>query len=262
MDVILYLLLGSGAGLIAGLFGVGGGLIIVPALIFAFSWQGLSSSVLTHMAIGTSLATIIFTSLSAIKTHHSKGAIDWPLVKQLTLGIIIGAMLGSLLSNYLPGATLQMIIGIYALIVAIQMGLNLKPNAVHQLPGRWGLTLVGGIIGSISALFGIGGGSLTVPYLSWCYVPMRNAVATSSACGLPIAVAGMASYIATGWGNSELPAYSIGYVYVPALVGIIFTSTNFAKIGAKLAHSLPENLLKRYFAILLLGIATKFIFFS
>ena len=262
MDVILYLLLGSGAGLIAGLFGVGGGLIIVPALIFAFSWQGLSPLVLTHMAIGTSLATIIFTSLSAIKTHHSKGAIDWPLVKQLTFGIIIGAILGSLLSNYLPGATLQMIIGIYALIVAIQMGLNLKPNAVHQLPGRRGLTLIGGIIGSISALFGIGGGSLTVPYLSWCHVPMRSAVATSSACGLPIALAGVLSYIGTGWNNELLPEYALGYVYLPALIGIILTSTVFAKMGAKLAHSLPDFLLKRYFAVLLLGIANKFLFFS
>ncbi|NQZ90718.1 MAG: sulfite exporter TauE/SafE family protein [Moritella sp.] len=261
MIVVLYLVLGAAAGLIAGLFGVGGGLIIVPALIFSFNLQDLSPLVLTQVAIGTSLATIIFTSLSSIKTHHSKGAIDWSLVKRLTFGIVIGAVLGSIFADYLPGETLQMIIGIYALIVAVQMGLNLKPKAEHELPTGAGLSVAGGIIGAISALFGIGGGSLTVPYLSWCRVEMRNAVATSSACGLPIAVAGMCTYVITGWNNPELPEYSLGYIYLPAFFGIIITSTVFAKQGAKLAHSLPSHILKRYFALLLLGVGSKFIFF-
>ncbi|MFT5880000.1 MAG: putative membrane protein YfcA [Moritella sp.] len=261
MIVILYLVLGAAAGLIAGLFGVGGGLIIVPALIFSFSLQGLSADVLTQVAIGTSLATIVFTSLSAIKTHHSKGAIDWPLVKRLTLGIVAGVVLGSLLADYLPGELLQTIIGIYALIVAVQMGFDLKPKADHVLPKGAGLSVAGGIIGFISALFGIGGGSLTVPYLSWCRVEMRNAVATSSACGLPIAVVGLFSYMMTGWGKAGLPEYSLGYIYLPAFFGIIITSTLFAKQGAKLAHLLPSHVLKRYFAILLLCVAIKFIFF-
>lgn len=259
MTVLLYLVLGAAAGLIAGLFGVGGGLIIVPALVFAFSFQDLSSDVLTQMAIGTSLATIIFTSISAIKTHHSKAAIDWPLVKRLTLGIVIGAVLGSLLADSLPGETLQIIIGIYAFVVAIQMGFGLKPKAEHELPKGAGLSLAGGFIGSVSALFGIGGGSITVPYLSWCSVEMRKAVATSSACGLPIAVAGCISYMMTGWGNNDLPAYSLGYIYLPAFFGIILTSTVFAKQGAKLAHSLPSHILKRYFALLLLAVSIKFI---
>ena len=231
MIVVLYLILGAVAGLTAGLFGVGGGLIIVPALVFSFTMQELSPVVLTQLAVGTSLATIIFTSISSIKTHHSKGAIDWQLVKRLTFGIVIGAVL------------------------------DLKPKAEHDLPQGAGLSVAGGVIGAISALFGIGGGSLTVPYLSWCRVEMRNAVATSSACGLPIAVAGVCSYIVTGWHNPDLPEYSLGYIYLPAFFGIIITSTVFAKQGAKLAHSLPSHILKRYFALLLLGVATKFIFF-
>ncbi len=261
MIVVLYLVLGAAAGLIAGLFGVGGGLIIVPALIFSFSLQGVSTAVLTQVAIGTSLATIVFTSLSAIKTHHSKGAIDWPLVKRLTLGIVAGVVLGSLLADYLSGEFLQTIIGIYALIVAVQMGFDLKPQAAHELPKGAGLSVAGGIIGFISALFGIGGGSLTVPYLSWCRVEMRNAVATSFACGLPFAVVGLFSYMMTGWGEAELPEYSLGYIYLPAFFGIIITSTLFAKQGAKLAHFLPSHVLKRYFAILLLCVGVKFIFF-
>jgi len=261
MIVVLYLILGAAAGLIAGLFGVGGGLIIVPALVFSFTFQSISPAVLTQLAIGTSLATIIFTSISSIKTHHGKGAIDWSLVKRLTFGIVIGAILGSIFADYLPGETLQMIIGIYALTVAVQMGFDLKPKAEHDLPKGAGLSVAGGVIGAISALFGIGGGSLTVPYLSWCRVEMRNAVATSSACGLPIAVAGVCSYIVTGWNNPDLPEYSLGYIYLPAFFGIIITSTVFAKQGAKLAHSLPSHILKRYFALLLLGVGSKFIFF-
>lgn len=259
MIVVLYLILGAAAGLIAGLFGVGGGLIIVPALIFSFSFLGLSEVVLTQIAIGTSLATIVFTSLSAIKTHHSKKAINWSLVKDLTFGIVVGVILGSLLADHLPGAILQIIIGCYALIVAVQMGFNLKPKASATLPERTGLTAIGGGIGFVSSLFGIGGGSLTVPYLSWCSVEMRKAVATSSACGLPIAVVGLFSYMVTGWGNPALPEYSLGYIYLPAFFGIIVTSTIFAKLGAKLAHSLPSYLLKRYFALLLLCVSAKFI---
>jgi len=259
MTIIMYLVLGAAAGMIAGLFGVGGGLIIVPALVFAFSFQELSPDILTQMAIGTSLSTIIFTSLSAVKTHHSKGAIDWPLVKRLSFGIIIGAVFGSLLADSLPGETLQLIIGVYAFIVAIQMGFGLKPKAEHELPKGAGLSVAGSIIGSVSALFGIGGGSITVPYLSWCSIEMRKAVATSSACGLPIAVAGCASYIATGWGNSELPEYTLGYIYLPAFFGIILTSTVFAKQGARLAHALPSHILRRYFALLLLAVSIKFI---
>lgn len=261
MLLISYLLLGAGAGLIAGLFGVGGGLIIVPALVFSFSLQGVSSVVLTQMAIGTSLATIVFTSLSSIKTHHSKAAIDWPLVKQLTIGIIIGAMMGSYVADLLPGDILQLIIGCYAFLVAIQMGFDLKPKAAKSLPTGVGLNAVGGCIGAISALFGIGGGSLTVPYLAWCNVDMRRAVATSAACGLPIAIAGFVSYMFTGWHNEQLPEYSAGYVYLPALFGIIITSTYFAKIGAKLAHTLPSLVLKRCFALLLIAVGIKFIIF-
>ncbi len=262
MIVLSYLVLGAAAGLLAGLFGLGGGIIIVPVLIFSFTLMGFSPETLTHLAVGTSLATIIITSLSSVWVHHKKRAVDWPLVKQLTLGIVLGTFIGAYTADFISGPMLQKLIGIYALIVAAQMGFNLKPKADRSLPGKVGQTFVGGIIGSVSALFGIGGGSLTVPYLSWCSVTMPRAVATSSATGLPIAIAGTLGYLVSGWQNSALPEGSVGYVFVPAWIGIVLTSALFAKFGARLAHSLPPLLMKRLFAVVLCLVGVKFLLLS
>ena len=249
--LITYLILGAFAGLVAGLLGVGGGLIIVPVLVFIFSGQAIADHLIVHMAVGTSLATIVFTSISSVRAHHQHGAVLWPVFWQLTPGIVVGAWLGAAFADMLASDQLRRFFGVFELLVAVQMTFNVKPRPHRQLPGRAGMFGAGGVIGAISAIVGIGGGTMTVPFLVWCNVAMRKAVATSSACGLPIAIAGATGFIVTGWNAIDLPAYSSGYVYWPAFLGIVIASILTAPIGARLAHRLPAAQLKRIFAILL-----------
>ncbi|WP_339415221.1 MULTISPECIES: sulfite exporter TauE/SafE family protein [unclassified Pseudomonas] len=259
MEFLLYLLLGACAGVLAGLFGVGGGIIIVPVLVFSFTLQGFDPQVLTHLAVGTSLATIIFTSVNAVREHHRRGAVRWPIFVWMTVGILIGAGFGALTAEAISGPHLQKIIGVFALLVAVQLALEVKPNASRTVPGKVGLTIAGAFIGWASAIFGIGGGSLTVPFLTWRSVPMQQAVATSSACGLPIALASASSFMILGWHDPLLPAHSLGFVYLPALLGIALTSMVFARFGARLAHRLSPRLLKRLFAGLLFCVGLNFL---
>ena len=259
LDLLLYLIVGGCAGVLAGLFGVGGGLIVVPSLVFAFGLQGVSPEVLTHLAVGTSLATIVITSISSVRAHHLAGAVLWPVVRLMAPGIAIGVWLGAMSAARLSGAHLQLIIGLFAWAVALQMGLGLKPKASREVPGPAALLAVGGGIGWASALFGIGGGSLTVPFLTRCNVVMQRAVATSAACGLPIALVGAAANAVEGWGRAGLPAWSTGFVYWPALLGIAVASAPAAKFGARLAHRWPAERLKKLFALLLLLIGTRFV---
>ena len=257
-----YLLLGAFAGILAGLFGIGGGLIIVPVLVFTYHAQGVSPDIITHLALGTSLPTMIFTGFSSLRVHKQAGAVDWQIIRRLAVGMLVGAWLGGMTANLLSASTLNVIIGCFAWTMAVQMGLNLRPKAERHLPGPVGTGIAGTVIGWMSALFGIGGGSLTVPYLSWNSVPMRNAVAASAACSIPIALAGSLSYLYAGWGHAGLPEWSLGFIYLPALLGIILTSTLFARIGARLAHRLPPQRLKQAFAMLMLVIGAKFMLFS
>lgn len=259
MEFIIYLVLGAFAGVLAGLFGVGGGMIIVPVLVYSFALQGFAPDVLTHMAVGTSLATIAFTSLSSVRAHHKLGSVRWALFVWLALGIIGGCVLGALTAASLSGPILQKIIGVFAICIAIQMTFELKPRAALSEPGKPTLTIAGGVIGWASSIFGIGGGSLTVPFLVWRSVPMQQAVATSAACGMPIAVAGALSFMATGWGTAVLPDWSLGYVYLPAMIGIAATSVFFAGFGARLAHRLSQRMLKRLFALLLVTVGINFL---
>ncbi|MFP6848453.1 MAG: sulfite exporter TauE/SafE family protein [Pseudomonas sp.] len=259
MELLLYLVLGAAAGTLAGLFGVGGGIIIVPALVLSFAAQGFDPAVLTHLAVGTSLASIIFTSINSVFEHHRKGAVLWWVFAWMTLGILLGAGIGAKTATAIQGPMLQKIIGVFAIIVSLQMALELKPKASSTVPGKPGLTLAGGVIGWASAIFGIGGGSLTVPFLTWRGVSMREAVATSSACGLPIAFASALSFIWLGWHNPELPEWSLGFVYLPALAGIAITSMYFARVGARLAHKLSPLLLRRLFALLLFSVGLSFL---
>lgn len=259
MEFVLYLMLGALAGGLAGLFGVGGGLVIVPVLVFSFTLQGFEPQILTHLAIGTSLATIVFTSLNSILAHHRMGAVRWPLVGWMSLGIVGGAALGSLTAEAISGPMLQKIIGVFAIVMAIQMAFDLLPKPSADAPSKPALSIAGGVIGWASAIFGIGGGSLTVPFLCWRSVPIQQAVATSAACGLPIAVAGAISFMVVGWQNVQLPALSLGFVYLPAMVGIAITSMFFARFGANLAHRLSPKLLRRLFALLLLTVGINFL---
>ena len=247
----VYLLLGAFVGVVAGLLGVGGGLIIVPVLILLFQQFGFSADIMTHLAVGTSLATIMLTSISSVRAHHAHGAVQWPVFLQLTPGIVIGTLAGALLASVISSVSLKTFFGFFELAVALQMALELRPNAARALPNWPGMSLAGSVIGAISALVGIGGGTLTVPFLVWCNVSMQKAVATSSACGLPIAVAGAVGFMLTGWQNPQLPAGSTGFVYWPAFFGIIFTSMLTAPLGARLAHRLPSRTLKKVFAVFL-----------
>jgi len=260
LTLFMYLALGAAAGVTAGLFGIGGGLLIVPVLVFSFGVQGISPEILTHMAVATSLATIVVTSVSSILAHHKRGAVRWDLFRPLSLGIMLGAFLGVKTAGQLPGDVLQMLIGSFALLVAAQMAFGAKPsNSPGAAPKAGGLAAAGGVIGWASALFGIGGGTLTVPYLSWRHIGMQQAVATSAACGLPIALMGAFSNVFEGWGHAALVDWSLGYVYLPAFAGIVLTSPFFARLGARWAHSLPAPVLRRIFAAFLALVGLRFL---
>jgi uncharacterized protein len=258
MDMfIAYALLGVFAGIMAGLLGVGGGLIIVPVLVMLWQADGLGGAQqMVQLAIGTSLAVIVFTSISSVRAHHRHGSVLWPVFWRLTPGILLGAALGAMLASAMPQDTLKLVFGLFELLVAAQMSLRLRPAALNKLPSATGMGLAGVLIGSVSALVGIGGGTLTVPFLDACKIRMQQAVGTSAACGLPIAVGGALSYLLLGWGNAQLPAEAVGFVYLPALAGIAVTSMLFAPLGATLAHRLPTAVLKKVFAgfLALLGL--------
>jgi len=255
--LLLYLALGAFAGVMAGMLGVGGGLIIVPVLAWIFGRQQVSDALIMHLAIGTSLASIVVTSISSVRAHHQRGAVLWPAFWRLTPGIVIGAWLGAAVADVLSSAALTKIFAVFVLMVSAQMAFGAKPAPQRELPGAAGMAATGGVIGALSAIVGIGGGSLTVPFLIWCNIHMRQAVATSAACGLPIALAGALGFIVTGFNAADLPAWSLGYVYGPALIGVAFASMLTAPLGAKLAHTLPTDSLKKVFAVFLAAVGAK-----
>lgn len=257
LEFLLYPLLGVFAGLTAGLLGVGGGIVVVPVLIYSFTALGFSPEVLTHMAVGTSLATIIITSLGSVYQHHRKGAVLWDILLWFTVGLVAGALFGAVVADQLRGRVLQVLFGLFAMVIAWQMLRGLKPKPSRNLPGPLGLSVVGVVIGTVSSIFGIGGGSLSVPYLTWCNIKMQQAVGTSSAGGIPIAIAGALGFVWTGWQHPDLPDYSLGYVYLPALLGIGISSVIFSQIGARWAHRLPAATLKKIFAVLLAVVGAK-----
>ncbi len=253
----VYLAAGAVAGVIAGLLGVGGGVVIVPALVWVFTAAGVDASVLVHLAVGTSLATIIVTAISSIRAHQKRGAILWYVVGQLAPGIVVGAWLGAAIADLMPAALLQRVFATFIILVGIQMLGNWKAGAHRQLPGLAGMFLSGNVIGAVSAIVGIGGGIMTVPFLTWCSVEMRRAVATSAANGLPIAVAGALGFVVAGWNEARLPEWTLGYLHLPALVGVASASFLTAPIGARLAHTLPIPVLKRIFSVLLLFVGAR-----
>lgn len=258
-DLIVLIITGSFAGLMAGMLGIGGGILIVPALVFVFRFQGVDESIIMHCAIGTSLATIVVTSLSSIREHQEHKAIIWSIVKFVTPSIIIGAFLGSVIAHGLTDRVLRMMFVPFMLIVAWQMAFGRPPKPHREMPKKGGLFFVGGIVGLVSAILGIGGGALNVPFMTYCNVSVRKAVATSAAIGLPIAVAGTIGFIISGWDVSNLPERSLGYININALLSIVVASIFTAPLGAKLTHILPVSILKKAFALLLLVVAIKFI---
>jgi uncharacterized membrane protein YfcA len=253
---LLYLGLGAFAGVLAGLLGVGGGLVIVPMLTFIFIAQQMPAEHILHLALGTSLASIMFTSISSLRAHHLRGAVDWFVVRRITPGIMAGTFLGSWVAAQLSTGFLRGFLVVFLYYVAIQMLLNIRPHPHRQLPGRAAMFAVGGLIGGVSSLVGIGGGSMSVPFLIWCNTALRIAIGTSAAIGFPIALAGAAGYVVNGLAVS-LPPHTLGFVYLPALLGVSAASVVTAPLGAKLAHNLPISGLKKIFALLLIVMGTK-----
>ncbi len=243
-----YLLLGAFAGILAGLLGIGGGLIIVPALILLFEAQNIHSDIIVHLALGTSLATIAITALSSIRSHHKRGAVLWHVVRQMSPGLFFGTLAGAWLAGLLHGDWLRAIVCIFMIYVALQMIFDFRVSAHQALPGTTGMNITGTVIGILSALVGIGGGTLIVPFLNWCRQTIRDAIGTSAACGLPIALAGALGYMLVGLGRQHLPDYSTGFVYWPAFFIIVLISILTAPLGARLSHQMPVGILKKVFA--------------
>lgn len=255
--LLVFLLTGAASGLLAGLFGVGGGLIVVPALAFILPGLGTAPEVVMHSAIGTSLAVIGLTGISSTRSHHARGGVIWPVFWKLAPGIVVGSLVGATVAHLVSSEVLKRCVGFGALLIAIQMLIDATPKATRSTPGALGLGIVGVLIGGLSALIGIGGGSLTVPYLNACNIDMRRAVGTSAACGMPIAWAGAVGFVVNGWGVPGLAPWSLGYVDLAAFAGIAVMSVFTAPLGAKLAHGLSPKLLKRCFAIFLAGISAR-----
>jgi uncharacterized protein len=258
MDLTLIaalLLLGAAIGFAAGLLGIGGGMLAVPFMTVLFTAQKFPPQHVVHMAIATSLATIMFTSISSVRAHHKHGAVLWPVARQLAPGILIGSLVGAKVAGALPGRWLTLIFALFVATSATQLLLGRKPKPTRQLPGTAGMLGAGGAIGVVSAIVGAGGAFLSMPFMLWCNVRMHNAVATAAALGFPIAVAGTLGYVISGWHMTGITPGAIGYIHVPALLTLAVASVTTAPLGARLAHRLDTGRLKRVFALLLYLIA-------
>jgi uncharacterized membrane protein YfcA len=253
-----YVTLGAVVGFLAGLLGIGGGLVMVPVLSFIFSAQNFHPDHILHLALGTTMAAIIFSSVASLRTHHLHGAVNWKVVKYITPGIVAGTLSGTTLASLIPGRSLSIIFVVFIYLAATQMLLMVAPKPSRDLPGKQGLLAAGGIIGFISSFVAIGGGLLTVPFLSFCNVRFQHAIGTAAAVGFPIAVAGAAGYIANGLAQSPaLPDYSLGFVYLPALAGVVLASTITAPLGARTTHLINTDTLRQIFVMLLYLLGTK-----
>lgn len=253
--LIVLLALGGFVGVMAGLLGIGGGLIVVPALVYLLPWVGIPAELSMHMALATSLASIILTSGSSALNHLKLGNVDMFVVKWLMPGVVIGGFLGANVAEWIPTQYLPRVFGVIVLLLALQMFRSIRVTAPRAMPSSSLTMLYGTGIGIVSSLAGIGGGSLSVPFLNRHGVEMRKAVGSSSVCGCVIAISGMAGFILHGYQVADLPAYSVGYVYLPALFAIAVTSMLTTRIGARWATTLPTAKLKKIFALFLMFVA-------
>jgi len=254
---LLYPLLGVFAGFVAGLFGVGGGLTLVPVLYMIFSAEGFPEAHIMHLTLGTSMATIVMTSVSSMRAHHGYGAVRWEIVKGMTPGLLFGTLAGSLFAGMVPTRPLAVAFTAIVYFAALQMVLDFKPKPHRGLPGTPGLSLAGALIGGVSSLVAAGGGFMSIPFMVFCNVAIHHAVGTSSMLGFPIAVAGLAGYLIAGWGVPGLPPLTLSFIYLPAFAGVVALSILVAPLGARVAHALPVKPLKRAFGVFLALLASK-----
>jgi len=256
MDLPMLLLSGAVAGTLAGLLGIGGGVIIVPIVTLLFEGHGVPHGLAIKLALGTSLATIVVTAISSIYTHNRKGAVDWHLFRVMGPSVFVGSLIGAWLADVIPGDALYLAFIVFLFAISVQMALS-RVSAHRSLPGKAGLAATSTVVGIVSALMGIGGGAMHVPFLSYCGVPVKRAIATAAAVGLPLAASATAGYIVGGLDEAGIPPGSIGYVNLPVFGGVVAASLIFAPLGATLAHKLPDMLLRRLFAVFLFALASR-----
>jgi uncharacterized membrane protein YfcA len=257
MHWLAYLGIGALVGFAAGLLGIGGGVVMVPLLVLVLAGQGIGAEHLLHMALGTALAAMVFTSISSMRAHHAHGAVDWKIARAMSPGMLAGSFAAALAAGWIPTRPLAVMFTALVFYAATQILLDLRPPTTRELPGSVGLFAAGTVIGAVSSLLAAGGAFLTIPFLAWCKVPLRRAIGTAAANGLPIALAGTAGYVLHGISVPGLPGWSLGYVYLPALALVVITSMAAAPLGARLAHRLPVKRLRQVFAVLLYGFALR-----
>jgi uncharacterized membrane protein YfcA len=251
--------IGGLVGVLAGLLGIGGGGIMVPVLASLFENQGIGREIVVHLAVGTSMATILFTSMSSVRAHHLRGAVHWKALARITPGILVGGLAGSLGAGSVSGRGLALLFALVVCGVGMSMLLDRKPKPTRELPGPLGMFSAGAVISGVSSLMAIGGAAMTVPFMIFCNIPPIQAVGTASAIGFPIALSSTIGYVVTGLGAVGLPTGSLGYVYLPALVGISVASMMTAPLGARLAHRLPTKRLRQVFAVVLFLLAARMV---
>jgi uncharacterized membrane protein YfcA len=256
-DWLAYLAIGASVGFLAGLLGIGGGAVMVPMLVFVFTAHGLPEKHILHIALGTSMATIMFTSMASMRAHHAHGAVDWSIARAMAPGILTGSFCAALLAGFIPTRPLAVIFTALVFYAATQILFDVRPKQARELPGPAGMFGAGTAIGAVSSLLAAGGAFLSIPFLAWCSVPLRRAIGTATAVGLPIALAGTLGYILQGLRLEGLPARSLGYVYLPALALVAAASMLAAPWGARVAHRLPVRRLRFLFALLLYAVAGR-----
>jgi uncharacterized membrane protein YfcA len=252
-----YLAIGAAVGFLAGLLGIGGGMVMVPMLVFVFTAKDFPAEHMMHLSLATSMATILFTSLSSVRAHHLHGAVDWRVARAMAPGIVAGALAATLVAGFVPTRPLAVFFALFMTYASLQMFFEVKPKPTRQLPGAAGLFGVGAGIGALSSVLAAGGAFLSIPFLARCNVPLKRAIGTAAANGFPIAVAGTAGYVLNGLRVSGLPDGSLGFVYLPALAIIVAASMPAAPLGARFAHRLPVRKLRIVFALLLLALALR-----
>jgi uncharacterized membrane protein YfcA len=253
-------LIGTATGFLAGLLGIGGGMLMVPFVTLILTSKGYPSDYTVKMAVATSLATICFTSLSSVRAHHRRHAVLWPIVRVLAPGILVGSLVGAQVAVAIPGKVLGVLFALFVAFSATQMFLNRKPQPSRTLPGPAGTFAMGGLIGLLSSLVGAGGAFVSVPFMTWCNVKIHDAVGTSAALGFPIALAGTLGYVWAGRHLPRMPPGSAGYLYLPGLIVISLASITMAPIGARTAHRMDIQPLKKMFAVVLYILAGYFLF--
>jgi uncharacterized membrane protein YfcA len=255
--LLAYMLTGAAIGFLAGLLGIGGGMTMVPVLAAMFTAQQFAPEHTVHLALGTGMASILFTSSASVRAHHRLGSVDWSLVQRMGPGMVAGTLLSTTLSGWVAQRTLALAFAVIVYAGATQILLGRKPAAGRTLPGTPALLAIGLLIGVVCGLVSAGGAFMTVPFMLFCGVAMTVAIGTGAALGMPVAVVGTIGYVLGGWRTAGLPTLTLGFVHLPALAGLVAGSVLTAPLGARLAHRLPVTTLRRVFAGLLYLLATK-----